>query len=107
MLSRGKAQPARAPTTCEPWFMDNHPKGKVASQLTRRAFIKGAGAAAVAAGISAVSKPPGGAADSAETVGATIGAGVAERLGPEAVTLELTVNGMVRQVTVEPRVTLL
>src|SRR5215472_8686904 len=79
---------------------------RVGSQLSRRAFIKGAGAAAVVAGIGSIREPPASAAGSAEALSA-IGDGVAEQLGPEAVTLELNVNGAVRQITLEPRVTLL
>jgi xanthine dehydrogenase YagT iron-sulfur-binding subunit len=33
--------------------------------------------------------------------------GIAEQFGPEATTIELNINGAVRQVTIEPRVTLL
>jgi xanthine dehydrogenase YagT iron-sulfur-binding subunit len=79
---------------------------KVGSQLSRRAFIKGAGAAAVVAGIGTIRKPSASAAGSAEAP-ADAGDGIAEQLGPEAVTIELNINGAVRQITVEPRVTLL
>jgi aerobic-type carbon monoxide dehydrogenase small subunit (CoxS/CutS family) len=79
---------------------------KAGSQISRRAFIKSAGAAAVVAGIGTIRKPPASAAGSVE-VPAVTGDGVAEQLGPEAVTLELNINGAVRQITVEPRVTLL
>ncbi|HET7291202.1 MAG TPA: (2Fe-2S)-binding protein [Vicinamibacteria bacterium] len=59
--------------------------------VTRRDFLKTAGASAAATGLAggaAVAAPP-------------------EVLGPDAVTLELKVNGAVRSVSVEPRVTLL
>jgi len=79
---------------------------KAGSQISRRAFIKGAGAAAVVAGIGTVGKPPASTAGSLQASAVT-GSGVAERLGPEAVTLELNINGAVRQVILEPRVTLL
>ena len=80
--------------------------GKVGSQISRRAFIKSAGAAAVAAGIGTIRTPPADAAGSVEAP-AIAGDGIAEQLGPEAVTLELNINGTVRQITVEPRLTLL
>ncbi|HRB11527.1 MAG TPA: (2Fe-2S)-binding protein [Vicinamibacteria bacterium] len=63
---------------------------KPASRFSRRSFIKTAGAGAAIAGVSAEAqeaKP--------------------ERLGPDASTITLSVNGAPRQVTVEPRVTLL
>src|ERR1700756_3359976 len=71
--------------------------------LTRRAFIKGAGAAA--AGVASL-----GAVASADAAGETDAAnsdGVIERLGPDAQTFELNINGRMMQVTAEPRVTLL
>jgi len=63
---------------------------KSASRFSRRSFIKTAGAGAAVAGTSldAQEKKP-------------------EVLGPDANTLTLNVNGTARQVTVEPRVTLL
>lgn len=80
--------------------------GKVGSQISRRAFIKSAGAAAVAAGIGTIRTPPAGAAGSIEASAVT-GDGAAEHLGPEAVTLELDINGTARQITIEPSMTLL
>ena len=88
--------------------MDDDPgrADKVNTQLSRRAFIKGAGAAAVVAGIGTIAQPAvETATDAAKS--ATSGNGIAERLGPDAVAIELDVNNSVRQVTVEPRVTLL
>jgi xanthine dehydrogenase YagT iron-sulfur-binding subunit len=63
---------------------------KPASRFSRRSFIKTAGAGAAVAGVSAEAqeKKP-------------------EVLGPDASTITLKVNGALRQVTVEPRVTLL
>lgn len=63
---------------------------KPASRFSRRSFIKTAGAGAAVAGVSAEAqeKKP-------------------EVLGPDASTITLKVNGTARQVTVEPRVTLL
>jgi xanthine dehydrogenase YagT iron-sulfur-binding subunit len=81
-------------------------RDKVGSQISRRAFIKSAGVAAVVGGIGTIIKAPASAAASAEAPAIT-GHGIAERLGPEAVTMELNVNGAVRQITLEPRVTLL
>ncbi|MBV8774948.1 MAG: (2Fe-2S)-binding protein [Deltaproteobacteria bacterium] len=89
--------------------MDDDPTraDKVTTQLSRRAFIKGAGAAAVAAGIGTIANRPAESATDAASQAAPNGSEIAERLGPEAVSIELNVNGSVRQVTVEPRVTLL
>ncbi len=63
---------------------------KPASRFSRRSFIKSAGAGAAVAGVSAEAqeKKP-------------------ETLGPDASTITLKVNGVARQVSVEPRVTLL
>ena len=63
---------------------------KPASRFSRRTFIKtaGAGAAVATVSVEAQVKPP-------------------ECLGPDALPLTLSVNGAPRQVTVEPRVTLL
>ena len=67
--------------------------------LTRRAFIKGAGAAA------AVLTSLGAAASDAAAEPLSVN--IAERLGPRAATFELNINGRAVEVTVEPRVTLL
>lgn len=75
-------------------------------QLSRRSFIKGAGAAAVAAGIGSLKKASAQPGDSKQTLEVP-GEGIAERLGPDALPLQLNINGAVRQITVEPRVTLL
>ena len=63
---------------------------KSASRFSRRSFIKtaGAGAAVAGASVEAQEKKP-------------------QTIGPDAATITLTVNGALRQVTVEPRVTLL
>jgi xanthine dehydrogenase YagT iron-sulfur-binding subunit len=74
-----------------------------AATLTRRAFIKGAGAAAAAvASLGAVAS-----ADAAGESDAANSDGVIERLGPGAQTFELNINAKMVQVTAEPRVTLL
>jgi xanthine dehydrogenase YagT iron-sulfur-binding subunit len=77
---------------------------KIGAHFSRRAFLKSAGAAAVVAGIDSIRKSSAIPADSAE---APVVAGIAEQLGPGPSTIELNVNGVVRQVIVEPRVTLL
>jgi len=59
--------------------------------FSRRGFLKAAGVGAAATTM----------------VGVSAGGQTAQVLGPDAVTLELKVNGTVRAVTVEPRVTLL
>ncbi|HYL58115.1 MAG TPA: (2Fe-2S)-binding protein [Candidatus Acidoferrales bacterium] len=74
-------------------------KPRKSGAISRRSFIKGAGAVAAAAGL--VRVPPA-AADASP-----LPAGVAEKLGPDAVTIELTINGAPTKLTVEPRVTLL
>jgi xanthine dehydrogenase YagT iron-sulfur-binding subunit len=61
------------------------------TRVSRRTFLKTAGAGAAATGLLTAAAPP-----AAATV-----------LGPDAVPLELKVNGAARTVTVEPRVTLL
>jgi xanthine dehydrogenase YagT iron-sulfur-binding subunit len=67
--------------------------------ITRRSFIKGAGAVAAAAGL--IKVPQAGADEAAAADG------VAERIGPAAQTIELRINGETHRVSVEPRVTLL
>ena len=67
--------------------------------ITRRSFIKGAGAVAAAAGLIQVPDARAGEASATDDV--------AERIGPDAQTIELKINGETRRVTVEPRVTLL
>ncbi len=67
--------------------------------ISRRSFIKSAGAAA-AAGLIPIS--PASAADSPQP-----DEGVAERLGPAAQPIELRINGESKRLVIEPRVTLL
>jgi xanthine dehydrogenase YagT iron-sulfur-binding subunit len=67
--------------------------------ISRRSFIKGAGAVAAAAGLVRVAPE---AADAQ-----TLTAGVIEKLGPEAATIELNINGKPATLEIEPRVTLL
>jgi xanthine dehydrogenase YagT iron-sulfur-binding subunit len=62
-------------------------------KLTRRNFLKTAGAGAVATGVVGLA--------------ASASAGAAVVLGPGAVPLSLDVNGTVKKLSVEPRVTLL
>ena len=75
-----------------------------ATTLTRRAFIKGAGAAAAAVASLGAAVAP---ADAAGQADAANSDGVVERLGPGAQTYELNINAKTVQVTAEPRVTLL
>jgi xanthine dehydrogenase YagT iron-sulfur-binding subunit len=81
---------------------DKERDAKNPSQLSRRAFIKGAGAAAAVAGLigshsaTAQDQPPDQSLD-----------GVAERLGPGTETVALKINGVTRTVSIEPRITLL
>jgi len=71
-------------------------------KLSRRSFLKGAGAAAAVAGLLGVKPAAAGGAEPEPPI-----AGTAERLGPGPVTFNLRVNGATRTVTAEPRVTLL
>ncbi|HKV53212.1 MAG TPA: (2Fe-2S)-binding protein [Candidatus Binataceae bacterium] len=87
---------------------DKPKQDRSVTELSRRAFIKGAGAAAaVAVGIAAANASPSGAdANGSQAVDAA-NEGVAERLGPNATPIELRINGVSRKLTVEPRDTLL
>src|SRR5712692_2391375 len=76
---------------------------KEAARLSRRSFIKGAGAAAAVASL--VGMRPATSEAEATTQAAT--EGIAERIGPDAHAIELKINGQVRRLSVEPRVTLL
>ena len=67
--------------------------------ISRRSFIKGAGAVAAAAGL--VRMQPASADEK------RLPAGVVEKLGPEATTIELNINGKPATLEIEPRVTLL
>ncbi len=75
----------------------NQPSNEPA--ISRRSFIKGAGAAAAAASLVGVHR-----ADAQEAAG---NQGIAERLGPNAQTIELKINGETHRLAIEPRVTLL
>jgi xanthine dehydrogenase YagT iron-sulfur-binding subunit len=75
------------------------------ARLSRRAFIKGAGAAAAVASLIGV--PAAAATSPSPESGEATSAGILERLGPGAHEIELRLNGARRQVTIEPRVTLL
>jgi len=67
--------------------------------ISRRSFIKGAGAVAAAAGLVRVGP--------AQAEEKTLPPGVVEKLGPEAATIELNINGKLVRLEIEPRVTLL
>ena len=77
---------------------------KEAARLSRRSFIKGAGAAAAVASLVGV-RPA--ASEVHATTQSTTSEGIAERIGPDAQAIELKINGDVRRLAVEPRVTLL
>lgn len=80
--------------------MNDKPDGDDSpSAISRRSFIKGAGALAAAASL--IKAPVAGADRPLSREG------VAESLGPGAETIELRVNGEARRLTIEPRVTLL
>ena len=68
--------------------------------ISRRSFIKGAGAIAATSGLI---RAPSARADATPEAQE----GIAERIGPGAQTIELKINGQMRRVTLEPRVTLL
>jgi xanthine dehydrogenase YagT iron-sulfur-binding subunit len=78
---------------------DQRKKTRDDSVISRRSFIKGAGAAAAVAGLAGVRE--------AHAQDSPVGPGISERLGPEAQTIELKINGGVRRLSIEPRVTLL
>jgi xanthine dehydrogenase YagT iron-sulfur-binding subunit len=87
-----------------PSMADKKDDAKNPARFSRRAFIKGAGAAAAVAGlVGARAGAHAAEADSPEQKND----GFAEHLGPHAETIELSVNGATRKLTVEPRVTLL
>lgn len=67
--------------------------------ISRRSFIKGAGAVAAAASLARVS--------TASADQKALPAGVVESLGPAAESIELKINGQAAGLTIEPRVTLL
>lgn len=79
---------------------------KDSAPLSRRAFIKSAGAAAAVASLIGVPST-GTASPSPDSVGDVAGAGVLERCGPGACEIELRINGARRRLAIEPRVTLL
>jgi xanthine dehydrogenase YagT iron-sulfur-binding subunit len=83
---------------------DSHDRNNPVPPLTRRAFIKGAGAAAAVAGLIGV-RPNVSAADTDSSDSPP--EGVAERLGPGAENIDLKINGAIRKLAVEPRLTLL
>src|SRR5262249_25250260 len=85
---------------------DSRDNDKLARGFSRRAFIKGAGAAAAVASLIGGPAPSSAVETSADSP-AEPSPGIAERLGPAATTFELKVNGALKKVTVEPRVTLL
>ena len=74
-------------------------KSRKPNAISRRSFIKGAGAVAAAAGLVRVHT-----ADADEKA---LPVGVIEKLGPSATTIELNINGKPTTLEVEPRVTLL
>lgn len=78
---------------------DKRKKPRTEPAISRRSFIKGAGAVAAVAGLSGVHE--------AHAEDSPVDAGIAERLGPDAQTIELKINGEIRRLSIEPRVTLL
>jgi xanthine dehydrogenase YagT iron-sulfur-binding subunit len=74
-------------------------KPRQRNPISRRSFIKGAGAVAAAAGLVRV--------HSAAADEKTLPPGVLEALGPSAAKIELNINGKPTTLEVEPRVTLL
>lgn len=79
---------------------DKRRKRPTEPAISRRSFIKGAGAvAAAAASFVGV--------HNAEADEAASSEGIAERLGPNAQAIELRINGATHRLAIEPRVTLL
>ncbi len=92
--------------------MANKRKSRSAAEprISRRSFLKGAVATgAVATGAVATAAVAGimGAVPPAESGAGPSWDGVAERLGPGAESIDLKINGSLRRLAVEPRVTLL
>jgi len=77
-----------------------------ATRLSRRAFIKGAGAAAAVASLAGVTASSS-KADKNNDAAVDAEAKIVEHLGPGATTSGLAINGVPRKLTIEPRVTLL
>ena len=75
-------------------------------RLTRRSFIKGAGAAAAVASLLGVESRSASAAGDHDSSDANI-VGIAEKIGPDPVSIDLKINGAIHHVTLEPRTTLL
>jgi xanthine dehydrogenase YagT iron-sulfur-binding subunit len=96
----------------DPHDKKNDPRDKKnkTRRLSRRAFLKSAGAAAAVAGLVGVA-PESSPAASTDFAGGggngPSGANLGELLGPGAVTIVLNVNGAARTLALEPRVTLL
>src|SRR5216683_766781 len=82
-------------------------RDKPAKPLSRRSFIKQVGASAAAVTVAGLYKPAGASADGASAPTNRSEAGIAERLGPDAIAIELRINGATRRAVIEPRVTLL
>ncbi len=78
---------------------DERRKPPIEPVISRRSFIKGAGAVAAAASLVGVHSA--GAEEDASNEG------IAERLGPNAQAIELKINGETHRLAIEPRVTLL
>jgi len=84
---------------------DRADDAKGTSRFSRRAFIKGAGAAAAVAGLIGGTWPDSSSAEADSP--ASPSHDVAERLGPGPETIELRVNGAAQRLAIEPRATLL
>ncbi len=78
---------------------DERNKQPIDPAISRRSFIKGAGAVAAAASLVGVPQ--------VEAEDAANNEGIAERLGPGAQAIELQINGETHRLAIEPRVTLL
>src|SRR5262245_1938904 len=80
--------------------MNDSPGTPRGGGISRRAFLKGSGAAAAATALAQQPLTPAGAAE-------TQGTGGAVAVGPASVPIEFTVNGAKMTTNIEPRVTLL
>ncbi|HVN89749.1 MAG TPA: (2Fe-2S)-binding protein [Candidatus Binataceae bacterium] len=88
--------------------MAEEPKTKSSGKVSRRTFLKQAGASAAAAAVATIYRPEGaiGAPPDAKP-NAVLEPGIVERLGPGPSRIELKINGRALSAEIEPRATLL
>ncbi len=88
--------------------MAEEPKAKSSGKVSRRTFLKQAGASAAAAAVATIYRPDGAVGAQADAKPSPVlEPGIVERLGPESSKVELKVNGQTLSAEIEPRATLL